>query len=521
METYRQPEKERVRQRILRHAVEVLTVRRTDTPIVRATELRAVVEYALGELEAGGISDLRASVLDELERWISWQRTRVQRRTAAELRIVYLCGPEPLNDLRVLLELGVNPHNIWGVESNEAAYRSALKELAAAELPVKIHKGSLGEFFERVPETFDIAYLDTTGPVLGGRPAALSPVIELLRAARCEPLSVRITNFADIPDSEIQRYATVMTEYFRYRYNDSPQCLHDYGVDLAEACLDATHMRSAVESNARAVYSEFITRLVIDLARHWIPAARGFRVLERQYLSDAGTAKAVKEAAYSSGEPAGTLTEMLESIGDTYLSPSSYPLVSFLRGMQESHPGESLIQHMGDMQFFGRSALDLNRTVALLDGIIQGHWKLASGELLRAIAAPWFDQASPYGRFTCDVPLPNLLVHSVLGIHGRPYFYSSRDSIRGCYTAKSTRMFTDLCVLDQCRYYYDWFPTVPQVPSRFASRAFQVLARCLLDRIWSSDQSPDAHPFRGASVAGFCRLKEAPFYTLSKRENWA
>jgi hypothetical protein len=42
----------------------------------------------------------------------------------------YLCGPEPLNDLHVLAEYGVSPHNIWGVESNEAAYRSALKELA-------------------------------------------------------------------------------------------------------------------------------------------------------------------------------------------------------------------------------------------------------------------------------------------------------------------------------------------------------------------------------------------------------
>ena len=57
-------------------------------------------------------------------------------------------------------------------------------------LPVRIHKGSRGELFERVPETFDIAYPDTTGPVLGGKPAALSPVIELLRAARCEPCRV-------------------------------------------------------------------------------------------------------------------------------------------------------------------------------------------------------------------------------------------------------------------------------------------------------------------------------------------
>jgi len=63
MDSYRQPEKERVRQRILRHAVELLTERRTDTPIVRPTELRAVVGYALDALEKLGRSDLRASQL--------------------------------------------------------------------------------------------------------------------------------------------------------------------------------------------------------------------------------------------------------------------------------------------------------------------------------------------------------------------------------------------------------------------------------------------------------------------------
>jgi hypothetical protein len=81
-------------------------------------------------------------------------------------------------------------------------------------------------------------------------------------------------------------------------------------------------------------------------------------------------------------------------------------------------------------------------------------------------------------------------------------------------------MFTDLFVLDQCRYHFDWFPTIPQAPDRFRSHAFQVLARCLLDRIWSSDRSPDAHPFRGSSVAGFTALARAPFHTLPERQNW-
>jgi hypothetical protein len=521
LDTYRQPEKERVRQRILRHAVDLLTQRRAETPIVRPGELRAVVDYAADVLAKLGRSDLDASVHDELDRWLEWQASRVQQRKPAELRLIYLCGPEPLNDLRVLLELGVNPHNVWGVESNEVAFRAALEELANAGLPVKLHKGTLAQFFERVPETFDIAYLDTTGPILGGKPAALSPTLELLRASRLEPLSVLITNFANVPEPEIDRYGTVMTDYFRFRFNDVPQCLLEQDVDPAWSPFDSTHMLQVVKSNMQPVYSDFITRLVVDLARHWIPSARGFQILERQYLADTETARSTKEAAYSPGKAAETATEILESVGDALLSPNAYPLVSFLRSMRESNSREPLIQQLGEMQFFGRSALELNRAVALLDGIAEGHWKMASQELLQAIAAPWFDRRKTYESFTCDLPFPNLLVHSLLGIYGRPCFYSARDSIRGRYTAKSTEMFTDLFVLDQCRYYFDWFPTVPQAPSRFRSHAFQVLARCLLDRIWSSERSPDAHPFRGSSVAGFNGLADAPFHTLPGRESWA
>src|SRR2546421_28237 len=235
LDSYRQPEKERVRQRILLHAVDLLTRRRAKTPIVRAGELRAVVDYALDVLQKLGRSDLRSSVQDELENWLEWQASRIRKRKPAELRIIYLCGPEPLNDLRVLLELGVNPHNVWGIESNEAAFRAALRELAKAGLPVKLHKGTLTEFFERVPETFDIAYLDTTGPILGGKPAALSPTLELLRASRLEPLSVLITNFAEVPSSDTNRYAAVMTDYFRFRFNDVPQSVLEQDVDPALA----------------------------------------------------------------------------------------------------------------------------------------------------------------------------------------------------------------------------------------------------------------------------------------------
>lgn len=493
----------------------MLTTSRRRALVVQPSELSALVDYALDQRSLSRQRDLADRVHSELTEWVAFQTAMIGRRKPDELRVIYLCGPEPMNDLEVLLSLGVNPHNVWAIESNEHIFRDALESISKAGIPVKLHRGSLKEFFERVHETFDVAYLDTTGPMLTGRPNSLAPVLELLRGSRLAPLSVLITNFAEVPDTEQERYARVMTDFFRFRYNEVPAALHRAGVDPSIARHDAEHMLAVVRSKLEPVYSDFITRMLIDLARDWIPAARGFRVLEKQYLSsDKLTAI---ESAFSTEAKGSTVSEILANISSVYLSPETYPWVSFLRSMRESAAGEPLIQQLGNMLFDGRSAEDLNKSVSLLDNITEGHWQLANKDLLRAIAAPWFDHEL---RFSCDIPFPHLIVRSLLGTYGYPAFASLRASLRGSYVAKSTRMFTDLLVLDRCRYYFDWFPPAAQVPARFRSHAFQVLARCLMDRIWSSDAHSDSHPFKGSSVAGFSALEAAPFPGLKKRARW-
>ena len=410
-------------------------------------------------------------------------------------------------------QFSVGVDNVWAVESNEKVFDTALASLSKAQVPVKLHLGPLKDFFERVQETFDIAYLDATGPILGGKP--LAPALELFRASRLQPLAVLITNFAEVPSDDTDRYARVMTDFFRFRYNDVPSVLHHAGVDPAWAQFESDHMLDAVRSNLEAVYSDFITRLLIDLARSWIPAARGFRVLEKQYVSK--EAPSAIDAAYSPGKDGSSLEEIIASVGDVHLSPSAYPLVSFMRSMREGDPSEPLIQHLGNLPFSGRSAEELNKSVALLDNISEGHWEIANQELIRAIASPWFDRDIV---FTCDLPFPRLMMQSLLGMYGYPSYVSLRDCLRGSYVAKKTRMFTDVLLLDRCRYYFDWFPTAAQVPSRFSSHAVQVLARCLMDRMWSSDAFCDSHPFKGSSVAGFHKLAAAPFHKLEQREYW-
>jgi len=132
-----------------------------------------------------------------------------------------------------------------------------------------------------------------------------------------------------------------------------------------------------------------------------------------------------------------------------------------------------------------------------------------------AVGTSWFDRTA---RLTCDLPLPNLIVNSLLGIYGRPWFVNPRLSDRVSYRAKTRRMYCDLFVLDQCRSYFDWFPTVDLCPTRFQSTPFQIVARSILDRIGRHNFSPDIHPFRGAAVLSFSEHEVAGCYRFKDRE---
>lgn len=164
----------------------------------------------------------------------------------------------------------------------------------------------------------------------------------------------------------------------------------------------------------------------------------------------------------------------------------------------------------------GQEVHRLIAIAALLDEVFEGHWKILSEDLLGAIRSSWFDIDN---HFSCDVPLPNLLVNSLLGVYGRPYFPNPRATMRFRYCAKKTPMYTDLIAFDQCRYFYDWFPTVQAVPQRFRSIPFQVVARCILDRLGRADWKSSSHPFRGSTVASWGDIAAASFYDFAERRS--
>jgi hypothetical protein len=113
----------------------------------------------------------------------------------------------------------------------------------------------------------------------------------------------------------------------------------------------------------------------------------------------------------------------------------------------------------------------------------------------------WFDsEGAPWYRLFCDEPLPNLIVDLLVGVYGYPYHVNVLKLGRFSYSAKTTAMFSDVFVLDQCRYLYDLVPTLPLFGPELPF-GLQLPIRVCMDLIGRHAYSSCWGVFRGAALA--------------------
>jgi len=512
-DTYQQPEKNEVRETVLTSAVRCLTKERSLSCIVRPDELADVVrQFCQYTKQVPGFRDIEVQTMDELSSWQLFHNLEVGSKSAGTLKVLYLCGPEPLNDLSVLLKEGICIHNVWAITSRED-HESAINQCAEANIPLKIHPGSLKEFFDTFNQTFDIIYFDACGPFCGGRPNTLDPVVSMFDRQRLNSPGVLITNFCEPPDDGAarSRFVDIVTGYFAPRYRDLPQVIHERGPDPAIAQHEPELLRHFATHNLGELYSEFISKFLVDLGMNVLPSikALGTENLFRRYLANDTSYKQVLAAANE--QPSTTdLTK-----GDIQLSPSTYPILSFFRYLEQSQPNDPILQRLtrpGEANKMRR--IELIEAQALMNAVVEGHWDALSDTLRESVRLSWFDYRM---RLTCDLPMANLTVNALLGVYGRPSFLNPRVSQRFSYRAKTRRMYCDLLVFDQCRTFYDWFPTVEACTQRFQSVPFQIVARGIMDRIGWHGFSFDSHPFRGSAVAGWGEITAAQPFDMPER----
>lgn len=521
--TYTQNVKCKVRSKILDHAVTMLTIARGHAPVVRSDEFCETLDYAVAFLKQLGVSQAWITNLNsEAESWMRFHATQIGQRTANDLKVLYLCGPEPINDLEVFLSQGIIPQNIWAIENQANLYKKAIDQLKKHNSYIRVHHGKLERFFNAVNERFDIIYIDACGPLPSAKPNTLRLPITMAEYERLAPLGVLITNFAEPSSQSYDQYIDLMSQYFAPRYNDCPTVLIEDGVDPCIAHYDVDYFKRYVSRNVTTVYSDFVTRFLVDLVRNIVPQRRIFAnsELRRKYFAATNILDSVKGKAMASArfdtdvKPEQIVRIFYETIGDFHLNPSSYPIATFFHRVTKSHDFCRLLDPLISGKIDGTRPVDVLLTLGLIEQMIEGHWDAISPEMLAAVQESWVDKQ---GGLFCDVPMPNLLVNSLFGIYSHPYFPNPRGSKRISYIAKSTRMFTDCLLLDQCRYYFDFWPTIDLVPARFRSPAFQLVLRTCLDRIGRHDWNSSSHPFRGAALGGFGDFPSAKKYDFPER----
>lgn len=200
MVTYTQPTKSKVRSNALSDAIRMLTKEREQTAVISGDHVRKVLKK-LSKSDVGN-DKYFAQRCDEadIKSWESFRSSHIGSRTAAELTVAYLAGPEPSNDIEVLIELGIRAENIWAFENDQKTFALALKNVEKISLRgIKLIDISLSEYLEISPRRFDIIYLDACAPLPNESQKTGRQLASIFRYSSLAPLGVLITNFAE-PD---------------------------------------------------------------------------------------------------------------------------------------------------------------------------------------------------------------------------------------------------------------------------------------------------------------------------------
>ncbi|MEN5229733.1 hypothetical protein [Brevundimonas naejangsanensis] len=523
--TYTQPSKIEARTRSLAHAVEVLTTRRPAAAVIPRDYARRIRDFKTTQTET--YDAVAADRLDDetLALWESFWDAHNQPRDAGSLKVAYLAGPEPLNDFRALVELGVHPFNIWAFESDNAVYNAALETVLRSEFPLlKLQRGALDLFLRTSPTVFDIIYLDACGPLPSLSQNTLRTLADIFRHQRLASPGVLVTNFAapDESDSALAAaYADLVSNYLypkaflepKLEAPADPEAWNLTEGAVADSFVPKDYTAPEESFFHRVLadlpfhYGQYITRQIFDLGSFVSPWT-AFANSEAWKLYFTSSPKEIAAASSNFGPPDDD-DDVSVLVTDPDQFAIGWSIAAALNGRNWSdenfpvpEPGSAKLLQTWRQQLAGQPTPGVTAETAM---IAYHMIREAPG----AYARPTFDTA--IGQFDfmrrmhffCDVPNPEIALLPVIAPYSRPMHYNVEETRRFSYLAKQTRMFLDVIPFDACRYLYDWLPPIDLVPNALELERFQLAFRFALDSIAKHTIRYNSDYFYGVNAIGW------------------
>ena len=517
MTTYKQGIKDRSRKIVWSKAVAYLTTDRESSKVLNPEYIQNLWEYCFTSalVKYGYVKKFNRKHLAE---WQNFASRSYGTKTSKDLKIAYLCGPEPENDIRHLVKLGILIENIWAIESDENSYNKALNSARKNFTSLKIFKGKIEDFIALKDLKFDIFYCDFTKPLFSKDSRPLHIIHQLMLAKKMENLSVLILNSC-VPDST-EENIDFLSRYFLFQpkvlYSVINKNAHKgtFSDPLSsEGINTVSHLSKIIKNNFGEAYSFFATQYPVYFGAKVIAAHSSIfsKPLERILLNKAEIDKGLNlftGDGVSFGQWAASIKNASSSDKwgpgyDFNLSPHEFPYQWFLKLLSDQNAG-GISKYWNT--YFNSQKEKFEYSVSihnLLRSSLEGYFPLLSPQLINALRGIIAKMPDKIGKsIFCDISFPHLWIEMAINQFGGAYHTNTAKLIRQSYTAKEREMNLDLFVFDRCLPLYDWLPFFELYEDFFGSIEKQMIVRSCINAI--SRQAFDLVPssYRGSNLIG-------------------
>jgi hypothetical protein len=428
-----------------------------------------------------------------------------------------------MNDIEVFCNYGIALENIWAIEGDKDIYDQAVNSLTEKNIHVKIHRGSLSEFFELTNHEFDIVYYDACSPIISQKLSPLETLKQIFINKRLTGLSVLITNFSE--PKENLNWGDILASWFatKEEYN-VPAVDHNYHEDVLSKSLYLKKYSQYINNHLESYYDLYLTQFISSLGSEIVPfwQIMSMSSVQNNYLLNDSVFIQTLNKIKDSSVGGSNLKEFIENTPHYTLSVDTYPLLNWVRFILELFPPNHTLRQFIESKRKKISLEDAIYIGTLLKNIEEGNTGFKTfvydvcNDRLKGILVDldFFDRDF---RITCDIPMKNLIVELLFGLYGYPYIANVNKNLALKYKAKETWMYSNVFVFDQCRYLYDFLPSVDLFRSFFERIENQVIIRGCIDGIHRNHLEINSDLFKWGLIEGI--NKEFNGATLSGRIN--
>ena len=471
---YNNQAEKKCRSDVIAHAIRCLTTDRHTSACVQRSHVRQVWQQLHERGESQVFDDPREieNIEAEISRWEFFHSGKIQSRKPSELSVCYLGGSNPINNLKVLVDNGVLPQNIWAVEES---CEKASEDISGSSLKnVRLVKGDIFNFMKDFHGNFDIIYFDACGTLPSAEKDTLTFIGCVFQYNRLTSPGALITNFSfpteqSSSDSrERDQIRQLVTEYLKYR-------------------LDNTHSPAGNLSNDEDNYGDYITYQVIDSAYLYIPVLRMLTCTDALWNQMFQSKKIFFKWLNKHVKLNVRSDSCIEGMGDASEASPMWKCGFALEKLQKNNPlcKAWVSQVLPDWKLTLK--LKTPRLPLLLLTHLFSHYDSFISELTEKNFREECQKALRKGKFprfakAVDLESTISLVFGLLyGQMAYPSFPVVDKIRRFRYTRDERQMYTDVFIFDQCRYVYQQFPSISCACFAIEEQAQQVLFRLVVD----------------------------------------